>query len=275
MPRFFPLEIGAKLARSLETAHGWCIGQFAASVARRHPQSNAGVAPVNSGVCICTSRAGPFNFAVGIGLDGPITTSEFDEIEGFFRSRGLAPRIDVSPYAHESLCDLLQERGYHPSEITSFLALSLRGELPPERRLNGTVLRWAEERDCDEWVDLVAKCFFEAEPGPERRANVAALFSVPNSLNIMAIAEGEVVGCAGGMIPDDFDIAVIFASSVSPRFRNRGIHSAMLRERCERAKNAGCKVMAVTATPGSVSERNLIRHGFVPCYEKATYVAQE
>ncbi len=225
-------------------------------------------------MCICTATAGPFNFAVGIGLDGLVTAAELDEVEAFFRSRGLVPRIDVSPYTHASLAALLQKRGYFATEVTSLLALDLQTELPPAPLPDNTVLRWAEDRDCDVWVNLVVAGFFDTDPGPERRANVAALFSVPNSLNIMAIAGGEVAGIAGGMVPDDFNVAVVFASSVSPKFRNRGLHRAMLKARCERAKNAGCKVMAVTATPGSVSERNLIRLGFVHCYEKATYVAQ-
>jgi GNAT superfamily N-acetyltransferase len=267
------VENGAKLARSLETAHGWCIGQYAASVARRRSESSAAVLPVNSGVCICTSVSGPFNFAVGMGLDGPISLSEFDEVESFFRSRGLSPRIDVNPYTDASLCALLHERGYYSSEITSVLALSLQGELPAAQLPENTELRWAEERDCDDWVNVLVKCFFVTDPGPERRANLAALFCVPNSLNVMALIDGELAGIAGGMIPDDLEVAAIFGSSVLPQFRNRGIHGAMLRARCDRAKDAGCKVMAVTATPGGVSERNLIRHGFVPCYEKATYVA--
>jgi GNAT superfamily N-acetyltransferase len=267
------VDIGAKLARSLETAHGWCIGQYAASVARRSPQSNAGVLPVNSGVCICTSASVPFNFAVGIGLDGPVTPSELDDIERFFRSRGLPPRIDLTPYTDASLGALLQERGYCASEITSVLALQLSDELPPAPLPENTVVRLAEEQECENWVDLLVKCFFHADPGPERRANLGSLFCVANSLNVIAISEGEVAGVAGGMIPDDLNVAVIFGSSVLPQFRNRGIHRAMLHARLERAKDAGCRVAAVTATPGSVSERNLIRYGFVHCYEKATYVA--
>jgi GNAT superfamily N-acetyltransferase len=269
------VEPGVKLARSLEAAHGWCVGQYAASVSRRRPESCAGIVPVNSGLCISTAAIGPFNFAVGIGLDGPVNNTELDEVEHFFRSRGMSPRVDVIPHAHESLGAILQERGYRISEITSVLAMSLEGELPSARTPDNVVLRWAEEHDCEDWVNILVKGFFVTDPGAERRDNLAALFCVPNSLNVIAKADGKTAGIAGGMIPDDLGVAVIFASSVLPQFRNRGIHGAMLRARLERAKNAGCKLVAVTATPGSTSERNLERYGFVPCYEKTTYLARE
>lgn len=269
------MEAGVKLAHSLEAAHGWCIGQYAASVSRRRPGSGAAVVPVNSGVCISTAVTGPFNFAVGMGLDGPVAASELDQIEDFFRSRGLTPRIDLSPYTDPSLCELLKERGYRSAEVASALAMSFHSELPPARPPENIGLRWAEKQDCEDWVSVLVKGFFAVDPGPERRDNIAALFYVPNSLNIIAITDGEVAGIAGGMIPDDLGVAVIFASSVLPHFRNRGIHGAMLRARLERAKSAGCKLVAATATPGSVSERNLIRCGFVPCYEKITYAAAQ
>lgn len=263
-----------KLACSLEAAHGWCIGEYARSVARLMPGSSAAVVQVNSGVCICTG-SGPFNFAVGLAMDGPISQSDLDEVEDFFRCRGLRPRIDVTPYTDPSLAKFLQTRGYLPSEYTSALSRRLEGDLPAVAAPEKVTVRWAEPCELDAWVDVLAKCFFIADPGPDRRANMAALFQVPNSLNVLAFADAELAGVAGGMIPDDLDVAVIFGSSVLPQFRNRGIHGAMLRLRLERAMDLGCKSMAVSATPGSRSEKNLIRCGFVPCYEKITYVAPQ
>ncbi len=281
------MEPGAKLAYAIESAHGWCIGEYAFSVARRRPGCGAGVLPVNTGRCICTS-SGPFNFAVGLAMGKPITMDEFCQVDHFFRSRDLLPRIDVTPYTDPSLLALLQQRDYIPSEFTSTLCFDLSQPLPEIALPKNIVLRWADPSDCDVWVETVAKCFFVTDPGPDRRDNLAALFSVPNSLNVIAEDEGQngtqtsvgtglcpVAAVSSGMIPDDLTMPTIFASAVLPAYRNRGIHAAMLRLRLDRLRVAGCKTVAVSATPGSASERNLIRYGFVPCYEKITYIAPQ
>jgi len=264
------VEIGPKLARTLEAAHGWCISRYAASVARMDPGARAAVSPINSGVTISVGSS-PFSFAVGLAMDAPIALAELDEVEDFFRSRALPPRIDVCPYTDPGLLPMLQERGYSPSEVTSVLAATLDGTKPPMPSCAN--LRWAEGADCDFWVDVVARCFFHSEPGSQVRSRITALFQVPDSMNVIATIGGEIAGVSGGMLPEDGAVAVLFGSSVLPPFRNCGTHTAMVLFRLDRARRAGCTLAVTSATPGSVSERNLIHCGFVPCYEKITYVA--
>lgn len=268
------MEPGPKLAYAIETAHGWCIGEYAHSVSRFRPGSGAGVLPINTGRCICT-HSGPFNFAVGLAIGKPITALELSEVEDFFRSRGLQPRIDVTPYSDPTLINLLRERGYVPCEFTNTLYFDLSKKVPCVSPVEGIVVRWAESSECDVWVNTIMKCFFLVDPGKERRANMACLFRCSKTTNAIAKVEGEVAGVAGGMLPDDGCTSTIYASAVLPPFRNRGIHNAMLRLRLERARDAGCKMVVVSATPGSVSEHNLIHYGFTPCYEKITYTVAQ
>jgi GNAT superfamily N-acetyltransferase len=143
------------------------------------------------------------------------------------------------------------------------------GAIPPLPQR--TSIRWATPDECNAWIDVVAHCFFVADPGPERRANMASLFHVPGSLNTFATVNDALVGVAGGMIHPDGDIVALFGSATLPEFRRRGIHRAMLEFRLSHARLQGCKLALITATPGSTSERNLMRHGFVECYEKVTY----
>ena len=267
------MELCSELAYAIESAHGWCIGEYARAVSRARPESCAGVLPVNTGNCICVGSPA-FNFAVGLGLGKAVSPAELDAVEHFFRSRGLPPRIDVTPFTHPALMPELVQRGYGASEFTSVLCFDLTNELPSAPMLNGTDVRWAEADECDVWVNVIVKCFFVSDPGPERRANLAALFRGPNTMKVAAVSDGAVVGAAAEMLPEDRRIAVAFASAVLPAYRKRGIHSAMLRMRLESARDAGCKLVAVSATPGSASERNLIRCGFRPCYEKITYAGK-
>lgn len=278
------METGAKLAYTMEAAHGWCIGEYAHSVSRARPDTNAAVMPINTGRCICADSP-PFNFAVGLALGQPITSDEFAEVECFFRQRGLLPRIDLTPYSHPSLAALLQQRGYVPAEYTTVLSRGLDDDFSDIPLPDDVSIRWARAADCDTWANVVVRCFFVADPGPARRSNLAALFRVPNPLNLIAFVEAEIAAVAGGMIPGELaddgtshampGVAVLYGSAVLPAFRNRGIHCALVRLRLERARDAGCGIAAVSATPGSASERNLIRCGFTPCYEKVTYIAQQ
>lgn len=267
------MEPCSKLAYAIESAHGWCIGEYARAVASARPESPAGVLPINTGRCICVGSPA-FNFAVGLGMGEPVTSAELDEVENFFRSRELPPRIDITPYTDPAFLRMLTHRGYGASEFTSILCFDLKKELPSAPDPDGVEVRWAGTNDCDAWVNVIVKCFFITDPGPDRRANMAALFRTSSLMRVAAVCDGTVVGAAAEMIPNDHDIAVIFASAVLPDYRNRGIHWAMLRLRLQRARDAGCRMVAVSATPGSASERNLVRCGFVPCYEKITYAGR-
>jgi len=258
------------LARRLEAAHGWCIAQYAASLQRLRPQLGAAVLEIAGALAIYAGPS-PFSFTVGLGMSAPVTMADLDQIEEFFAPRGHATRIDVTPYSDLSLRKLLHQRGYRVSEITSVLMRDLQEDLPAFVWPEDITLRWAEPNDCQAWIDIVARCFFVREPGPERRNNMAAMFQVPNSLSVLALRDNAVVGAAGGMVPDDLGIAALFASATLAEFRRRGIHGAMLHFRLQRAKALGCKLALVTATPGSASERNLHRYGFRACYEKVTW----
>lgn len=289
------------LACKLEAVHGWCISQYASSLQRMRPCVGAAVLPVAGGVAIYTGPS-PFSFTVGVGMAGPVSPDELDRIEHFFQSRQHSIRIDVTPFTDPGLLNLLRSRGYRRSEFTSVLVLDLAKDAPAENSLalssrasarnllfaevprasasgEGAIaqapenisIRWAAPEECNRWIDVVAHCFFIDDPGPERRANMAALYSVPGSLNTFAMINDQVVGVASGMIHPDGDIVALFGSATLPQFRRRGIHRAMLDFRLSHARIQGCKLALITATPGSTSERNLMRHGFLGCYEKVTY----
>lgn len=264
-------QVDGAFARKLEAAHGWCISQYAYSLAHLRPQVGADVLPVAGGMAIYTGPS-PFSFTVGVGIGDPVSESELDQIEEFFRSRNHAVRIDITPHTDSSLQEMILRRGYRISEITSVLVRSLETELGTVEWPMDTIVRWASEDELELLIDVVAKCFYVNDPGPERRQNMRALFGVPKALNTFAIKDNELVGVASGMIPEDRGVAVLFGSATMPEFRRRGIHRAMLQFRLARAKAEGCKIAMITATPGSVSERNLHRHGFEECYQKLTYV---
>lgn len=260
------------LARQLEAAHAWCILRYAESLARLRPQSGACWIPVGGGHAIFTGPS-PFSFAVGLGLNGPVAAEQVDAVEAFFSARNVHTAVEITPLTDAALVDLLQTRGYRPREVSTVLCRDLMsGPEIPESAPAGVSLRWAEPRDVDLWVEMLSKYFYADDPGPERRANMVALFNVPGSLTALAYVDGEFAGIAGGMLPGRMGVVPIFGSSTLPQFRQRGVHAALLNFRLRRARQAGAGMCLATATPGSDSERNLQRCGFTIAYEKRTYV---
>lgn len=267
-------EVDRALARRLETAHGWCISQYAASLELLRPQVGATVLRVGDGLAIF---AGPsaFSFAVGLGMSAPIPGFVIDQVEAFFTERRIPVRVDVTPYSDLSLTRILEQRRYRISEITSVFVMDVREREFDRKRAVDVELRAAGEEDIGAWVELLAQSFYVADPGAHTRANMEALFAVPGSVNTVALVGGKVAGVAGGMIAGDGSISTLFGSAVLPEFRGRGLHRAMLDFRLRALRQAGAELVMVTCTPGSTSERNLRRHGFIHCYEKETYVKGE
>ncbi len=258
-------------ARRLEAAHAWCIRRYAETLARLRPRVGTTWMEIAGGLAIFTGPS-PFTFAIGMAMDRPITPGELDRVEGFFAARGVATAIEVTPFTDASLIELLVGRGYAAREVTTVLFHDLHAAAVTAEPAAGVTLRWAEPEDAAGWIEVLSRCFYVEEPGPERRANMLAMFRVPNSLTALAYVDGEFAGVAGGMLPGCNGVAPLFGSCTLPQFRHRGVHAALLNFRLRRAREAGCAMAIATAMPGSDSERNLQRCGFSVAYEKRTYV---
>lgn len=264
-------EVDRALARRLEAAHGWCISQYAASLASLRPQIGATSFRVGDGLGIF---AGPsaFSFAVGLGMTVPVAESTIEQVEVFFADRKVAARVDVTPFSDLSLLMILKARGYRISELTSVFVINVRSDCREWEISPDVELRSAHDEDLSSWVDLLALSFYVGDPGAHIRANMEALFAASGPLNTIALVDGRVAGISAGMIAPPGEVSTLYGSAVLPEFRGRGLHRAMLEFRLRALKQAGGELAMVTCTPGSTSERNLRRHGFVYCYEKITFL---
>ena len=66
------------------------------------------------------------NQACGLGLQGPVTDEDLDRLVEFYDSRGVEPRIEVCPFADETLIAGLSSRGFRLREFENVLARELR-----------------------------------------------------------------------------------------------------------------------------------------------------
>ncbi len=80
--------------------------------------------------------------------------------------------------------------------------------------------------------------------------------------------DGRSVGCASLTIHNG--VATLGGMSTVPSERERGVQRAMILHRLRVARDRGCDVVTSSAAPGGTSERNLIRHGFVPWFTVST-----
>ncbi|MFB3815434.1 MAG: hypothetical protein ACE14L_15125 [Terriglobales bacterium] len=261
----------ASLAQRLEAAHEWCILQYAQSLARIRPPLNAAWLAIAGGHALYTGPS-PFTFAIGIAMHQAITPAELDEIEEFFHSRKFSSVVEVCPYSHPSLMQLLRVRGYRPGEVTTVLFRSLRHGPALAGPPGEIQVRLADAHEAGLWVETMAQNFFVGDPGPEARANIAALFAVPGSLNTLAFIDGELAGVAGGMLRGGDEVVPFFGSCTLPKFRRRGVHGALLNFRLRQVRDCGGDLVVMTAIPGSDSERNAQRYGFTVVYEKQAWV---
>ena len=259
------LHADAALARRIETAEA-ANARGCSSGADGGPPD---VLERAGGCAIFVGADSPLTQAVGVGLNGPVAERDLDEIECFFRSRGARVSMDVCPLADPGLLAALAGRGYRATEFNNVLAKPLAGAeiafTPRVRRITPV--------EGDLWAHTVGHGFFEQEELTTGELNVGrAIFAMPGAICHLAVsANGEPAGAAALAIRDG--LAALFADSVIPRFRRAGLHRELIAARLNEALAQGCDLATASTLPGSASQRNYEREGFVVLYTKVTMLS--
>lgn len=92
-----------------------------------------------------------------------------------------------------------------------------------------------------------------------------APLGAPGWTQVVAYDGDEPVATAA--LHRDGDVAWLGAAGTVPDARGRGAQAALLRHRLALAAELGARRVVAKAAPGSVSERNLLRAGFVQAYD--------
>jgi GNAT superfamily N-acetyltransferase len=87
----------------------------------------------------------------------------------------------------------------------------------------------------------------------------------------VAFVEDQPAAHAALFISSPARIGVLAAAATLPALRGRGCQTALVRRRMSDAALAGCDLVAVEATPGSPSQRNLERAGLRLAYTRVTW----
>ncbi len=249
------------LARRIEAAE--------AAIARgTSGQPGAAVMEAGGGCAIFVGVDSPLTHAVGMGLNGPVTASEIEAVECFFRSRGAKVSVDVCPLADAGFVSALAERGFRVQEFNNVLARRLAGlEVALTPRARRAI---ADETDL--WSYTVGRGFFEhAELTTEEMDVGRAIVAMPDALCYLASTEAGQVG-AGGALAIREGLATLFADGTIPAYRREGMQRELIAARLNEAVARGCDMATASTLPGSGSQRNYERAGFEVVYTKVTMV---
>ena len=256
------------LARRMETAEAHAAAEYVRTLARLRPESGAAVLSLAGGAAVYAGPGSPITQAIGLGLDGPVSESDFDRLESFFRTRDCRPEIEVCPLADPSLLDLLGRRGYRVLEWSNVLARLIDSRaLAPAPRTMLQICRAGPEHAAA-WVAIMNRCLLEQEEvTPEARDLLEPSFHVPSSAWFLGIVKGVIAGCAGVFLHGD--VAVLAGAATLPAYRGRGIQAALSRARIEHAVSSGCNLAVSITRPGTASQHNAERLGFEIVYTRA------
>jgi GNAT superfamily N-acetyltransferase len=219
------------------------------------------------------------NQACGVGLAGPVAAAEIDEMIEFYESRGVEARVELSPFADESLVAGLAERGFVIHEFENVLARALAADedlsaaLPAGRdaQLELRVVEQADAATIELAARLTLRGFYpDEDPPPAMLDACLRTLMQPQTLVFLATIAGEPV--AAGSLGLGDEVAALMGVSTLPGFRRRGIQQALIVERLAAARAHGCVLATIGSRPGIPTERNAMRLGFVMAYTKAIVV---
>jgi hypothetical protein len=178
-------------------------------------------ADIAGGIATFSGIDSPITQAFGVGLFGPVSEGELDELEEFFFSRGAPVALELCPFIHPSLIGLLKTRPYRLEEFSNVLLRQLQPReqiVTPESDLE---VRAALPEESKRYSEVVAEAFSEYVPISETLRRVVESFSQrPSGRCFLALAGNEIA--AGGCVSEDQRLAEFYGAATLAGFRKRG-----------------------------------------------------
>ncbi len=197
--------------------------------------------------------------ALGIGMDGPVSTEEFDGMEEFFQSRGSASLIDLCPLADATVIEQVMSRGYRVIEFNNLMLRHLEAADATYKAPEPLGVALSADDRYAEWCRLVMRGFSGVADMPDEAAEVL--------INLNTVGQsffGEIAGepRGGAAMAIQGQIALLFGDSTLAEARGQGLQTALIRHRVAQAARAGCEWAVACVVPGTASHRNYERCGF-------------
>jgi hypothetical protein len=257
------------LARRLERAEARSNAEFVEARAKADPESGAGWIEVAGAYAMFDTVASPVTQTFGLGLFQTVTPAELELIEAFYRQRGAPVCHEVSPLADPALLALLNDRGYHPIELTSVMYRPIRAGLPlPVARNDRVQVRLVQGDERALWARVGARGWSEQTELADMILELMQLVAERSgALSFLAELDGQPVAAGALFVCDG--VALLGGASTIPEARRQGAQQALLEGRLRYAAEHGCDLAMISAQPpGGASQRNAERQGFRIAYTR-------
>jgi GNAT superfamily N-acetyltransferase len=226
------------------------------------------------GVALKGKRGSWINYAVGLGLGGPVSATELAEITEWWSKDGIEPRLEVTPFVDQTTWDVLRDLRYSVRECYNVMFRELSASQPVRSIMDppaGLELREVDRQDASQiraYGDAVIRGFKPpgAEPTEIEHELTARFIRSPRAVTVAAYLNGKVVG--GGSMGLDGQVAGLLGASVLPEHRRQGIQQALVSTRLNAAATRGVTLATISSRPGISTERNARRMGFTVAYTK-------
>lgn len=259
-----------ELARRLEYSEAADAAGCVEAAGLIHADTEAVSQAAGGGYLTFCEPESPLTRGIGVGMHGPVAVEDIVGIEQFFLSRGAPVALEVCPHADGSLREILSHRGYRITEFNNVLVRDLTaGNLPNVPA--GLHVRRAEADDADLYARTVVRGFFGRDEMTDVEYRLGLmLFHMPRTTGYLAYAGDE--PSSGGGLSIRHGVASFFGDATLRACRGKGLHTALIAERLRIAREAGCDLAAAVTQPGSASQRNYQRLGFLVAYSRVTMV---
>ncbi len=256
----------ATIAR-LERTWSENLAAIARALAVLDPHGGSRVIPLADGTIILTGPGLYVNEARCAGLERDLTDQELDILEAHSAAAGVPAAVEVTDATRPAVVGMLIERGYEPDAAISALTHPLDDLPARDPRF------FIESADVASWQEVAAEGWGHTDAAARAASDIfaeaASTTDDPGLLLAFDANDARVVGCS--MLAIRSGIATLGGMSTLPSERRRGVQAAMIAHRLHLAAERSCELAASTAATGSDSERNLLRHGFVPSHTQLVY----
>jgi len=201
----------------------------------------------------------PVNVACGFGSSPADLEELLDSVEAFYILHGLPSRLVL--YSHFGDWEALAARGYSLLRLLHVYVLPLTERpapppMPSPSQPPSLSQLTARPSPPAEFLSVASRAF-----GAGSEAIMERTAQRPQTQFFAAELGGQPVAAAAFSVFGN--LALLFSAATLPTFRGQGAQTALLAARLHAAHEAGATVAAVMTTPGSASERNVQRAGFV------------
>ena len=258
------------LARRLERTEAIGNVQFVEARAKAFPDRGATWIEVAGAHAMFDGAGSPLTQTFGLGVFCPVTATDLNTLEEFFRSRGAGVFHEVCPLADPTVFTLFAERGYQPVEFSNVLYRPITADLRLQAAINEQVnVRLTGKHEMQLYADTASEGWSEFTEVADFLKELGQVTAQSESLSFIAELDGQHI--ATGALVIAGDVALLAGASTVPKARRQGAQLALLEGRFRYAAAHGCTVAMIVTQPGSGSQRNAERHGFRIAYTRTKW----